>query len=320
MYRGDYKGEAFYSALKVGDIENGNYAEINNLGRFTLYGDAFIDFTYNTIYYVDGTNGDDSNSGLSWDKALATITAGVAKLNALGSRGLLYVAPGFYLEAAGVELTASKCGIVAFGLPEDTVWFGSGVTGVVGASTTDLLIIKGGNNIIKGMSLFTYKDDKASIKFDDTGGGYAGSFNIIENCWFSPQAQDGVGYGIHFLGGNSNIIQNCRFEGAKTAGILIASNEGNPIRNVIRDNLIIGCYDGISITSAAELISQRNIFAAGYVAAANYNSSITATAGFTAGLITSVNDRNQGANQAGSYTNGGAGTLNVIDPAYAVTV
>lgn len=46
-FRGVYKGVGYFTALKVGNIDNGNYAEINNAGEIKFYGEStqWTDFT-----------------------------------------------------------------------------------------------------------------------------------------------------------------------------------------------------------------------------------------------------------------------------------
>lgn len=54
-----------------------------------------------TNYFVDGTNGSDSNSGLNWNETFATIQAAMDAVTALGverGRSTIYVAPGGYQE------------------------------------------------------------------------------------------------------------------------------------------------------------------------------------------------------------------------------
>jgi len=241
------------------------------------------------VRYVDGSKSV-SGDGKTWDSAFATITEGIAAMNALSELGAtLLIAPGFYIEVAGIELTASDCLIKAIGLPEDTVLFGSGTAGAVAAAAADLLIIKGGNNVIEGLGLYVHKDDKACIVFDDTGGGYAGSFNVIRGCYFSPQAQDGVGYGIKYSGGNVNIIEDNIFYGAKTAAILLTGSTGNPVRNVIRRNQMVGTAIGVQVTSANyNTLIKDNWFSAGSQSGENMTNAIVISVGMNAGSLTAA--------------------------------
>lgn len=241
------------------------------------------------VRYVDGSLSVSGN-GETWDTAFGTITEGITWLNTVSGKGAsLLIAPGFYIEnAANVPtLAANDCLIKAVGLPEDTVWFGSGADGAVAAATDHLLTINGGNNHIQGLGLYVHKNTKASIVFDDTGGGYAGSFNLITGCLFSPQTQDGLKYCIQYSGGNSNIIRGNIFMGALTAAILLTGNVGNPSRNVIEGNDFIGTGIGINITSANyNTIIRRNYFSAGSLASENMANAIDISAGMNAGLVT----------------------------------
>ena len=238
------------------------------------------------FYYVDANSS--GGDGESWESAFSTITEGIAKLNTLDGLGAtLFVAPGFYIEVSGIELTASDTAIFANGLNEDTVLFGSGTAGAVAAATANLLTIKGGNNLIEGLSFYNHSASYSSIVFDDTGGGYAGSFNVIRNCFFSPQAQDGVKYCIEYDGGNVNLIEGCIFMGAATAAIHIEGNVGNPSRNIIRNNQFVGTNIGININSANyNTLIQDNWFSAGSLSNENMTNAIVITASMNAGMVT----------------------------------
>jgi hypothetical protein len=239
------------------------------------------------FYYVKPDNAI-TGDGLSRETAYLTITEGITKLNTLSGKGAtLIVDPGFYIEVAGLTLSASDCMIIANGLPEDTVLFGSGTAGAVAAATDDLLTITGGNNSIVGLGLYNHSASYSSLVFNDTGGGYAGSFNLIKNCYFSPQAQDGVGYCIKYEGGNVNIIEDNFFYGAATAAILLTGNVGNPVRNVIRRNHFVGTAIGVHITSANyNTLIDSNWFSAGSQSGESMTNAITISAGMNAGSVT----------------------------------
>jgi hypothetical protein len=241
------------------------------------------------VRYVD-SNVSSSGDGKTWDKAFLTITEGITELNKLDGLGAtLLIAPGYYIEVAAdvPVLSASDCLIQGVGLPEDTVWYGSGTAGVAGASTDHLLTILGGNNQVDGLAMFTHKNDKACIRFIDTGGGYAGSYNVISNCYFPPLVQDLVGYSILYSGGTANQIINNKFYGCAVAAISMVGNVGKPIRNVISNNHFVGTTIGISVTddNYNTLISD-NWFSAGSETSEDMTNAINLSAGFTAGTIT----------------------------------
>jgi len=239
------------------------------------------------VRYVDA-NVVESGDGKSWDGAFKTITEGVADVNTLSGKGAtLLIRQGFYMEVPPITVSAYDVLIQAVGLPEDTVLFGTGTAGVIAASADDLLKITGGNVHVDGLGLYNHKDDKACIVFDDTGGGYHGSFNKITRCYFSPQTQDGVGYGIKYSGGNVNYIFGNMFYGAKESAILLTGNVGNPTRNIIKGNHFVGTNIGVHITSANyNTLIADNWFSVGSQPNENMTNGVTIAAGMNAGKVT----------------------------------
>jgi hypothetical protein len=234
-----------------------------------------------------------SGDGRTWARAYKTITEGIAALNALGNVGAtLLIAPGFYLELSGLEITVNDVAIYGIGLPEDTVLFGTGTAGAVAAATDHLLTISGGNCHVSGLTFYNHKSDKDCIHLDGTAGDYHGGFNIIEDCYFSPQAQDGFRYAIHIDGGACNIIRGCTFEGAATAGIYMSDTNAahNPSRTRIEDNVFSGCNIGISLANAVhQVIVWRNLFCAGNLSGETMTNAITGNATSTGRLVVAGN-------------------------------
>ncbi len=223
----------------------------------------------------------------------------------------IVVMPGFYQLAATIALDKNDIRIEAVGTPEDTMLFGSGSVSSVTASDYDLFTVTGNNNTIDGLGLFTYKNTKAAIKLDDAGGAATAGFNVIKNCYFSPQAADGQAYGVQFAGGSVNWIVNNVFEATKTAGILLTGSVGNPARTLIRGNEFIGTGDqGIHITSAnyqTRIIG--NYFTPGSQSGYNMTKGIIISAGMNAGdVMYADNIFNLAA--ADVITDGGSGTVN----------
>ena len=74
-----------------------------NSFSYNLYGDPQVHYSQNgnvTDYYVDQVNGDNSNSGLSWNDAVKTITSAVLRCDtgAPGYPDVIHVAAGTYTE------------------------------------------------------------------------------------------------------------------------------------------------------------------------------------------------------------------------------
>jgi len=239
------------------------------------------------IRYIAERSG--SGDGTSRDTAFNNFTDGINWLNENTDKGAtLIVMPGFYIEKASdiPMLTANDCLIMGLDLPEQTVLFGSGLRGSIAEATDDLLKIKGGRNYIYGLGLYVHKDTKSCILFDDTGAGYAGSFNRIEGCYFSPQAQDGMGYGIKYLGGNVNQIINNIFYGTKEAAIHMGSQVGNPVRNIIAGNEFVGTHIGVNIDCANyNTHIKNNLFSEGTQANEDMTNAIVITASMSAGKV-----------------------------------
>jgi len=231
--------------------------------------DQFNVRDHDLVRYVDKSVTNTGN-GKTRSTAFKRFYEGIEWLNSNSGKGAtLIVIPGFYIEAASniAALSASDCMIKGIGNPDDTVIFGSGTDDTVDAATDDLLTVSGGNNVIDGLSLFVYKNTKSALLTDDTGGGYAGSFNLFSRLFFSRQAADGQKYGVNMQGGNYNTFLNCWWTGScKDAGVYIASNAGNPSYNRFLNCWFNGTgTDGILIGASAaynHLVSEC-IFQAG---------------------------------------------------------
>ncbi|MDD5353068.1 MAG: right-handed parallel beta-helix repeat-containing protein [Candidatus Omnitrophica bacterium] len=242
-------------------------------------------------YHVAKT-GNDSQDGKSLSAAFLTITKAITVINALAAtvRGVvLYIHPGFYIEVSGITLTHNHVKIYAVDpTPESTVLFGSGTAGSVTEATDHAFKIHSGYNKLVGLTFYTHKNTKAALYLDDVlGGADYGGFNIIDGCYFSPQAQDGMAYCIEMKGANRNIIRNCRLEGAATAGIRLYSGVGNPVGNIFENNDIIGTAIGIAIQAANyNTIIRKNWFSAGVQSGEAMTNAINLTTGMTAGKVT----------------------------------
>lgn len=242
-------------------------------------------------YHVSPT-GNDSQSGKSLSAAFLTPEKGIEKLNALSSNikgAVLWIHPGFYFVKDGQILTKYHTRIKAVNpVPENTVFFFSGTSGELAAATLDGLTVKSGYNIITGITMYVHKNTKAALVLTDhTDGGDEGGFNIIDKCYFSPQAQDGMAHCLKNIGANSNIIRNCRFEGAATAAIDISSNIGNPVKTFIENCDFIGTNIGINIQCANyNTMIRENWFSAGVQSGENMTNAIVITSGMTAGKLT----------------------------------
>ena len=244
------------------------------------------------VYYVDG-NKSASGDGKTWGGAFATITEGITALNSSSNKNsILYIGEGYYIEAAGVTLSANDCTIVGLGNGADAVvWFGTGTTGTVDAATDDLLTITGNNNKFVNMGFYVHKDTKCAIVLDDTGGASTASFNEFIDCNFTREAANGQSAGIKFLGGNYNRIEGCVFTASsKDAGIIINSQTGNPSQNVIRGCEFTGIAYAIDFGAVGHnTLIDRNFFMTGSLSGDAMTAAIETTGAGAAYILVTDN-------------------------------
>ena len=168
----------------------------------------------NRIYHVSAEDGDDNNSGLSWEKAKLTIMAAVnlARYEAGGTtinytdkgiKSLVLVAPGHYNERVAWS---------GYGL--DLVGCGHGRPG------------KDYGVSINYDQALTLADDVYVVAF-------GGSGNSIRNLYISC---DEAMPGVTILAGDNNLIENCVIHSDNslmTYGIHATSLKGTEIRDCI---------------------------------------------------------------------------------------
>lgn len=218
------------------------------------------------VFYVDG-NISASGDGKTWNGAFKTFTEGITALNASSNKNsILYVGEGYYIEAAGLELSANDCTIVGVGNGADSnVLFGTKTTGTVDDAEADLLTITGNNNKIVNMGFYVHSDSYYAVVFDDTNDASTASFNELIGCSWTREEANGEKAGVYFKGGNYNRIENCVFTAAcKDGGIIFYSGEGNPSQNVIKNCEFSGIDYPIKIGAVAHnTLIDHNYFMTG---------------------------------------------------------
>lgn len=240
-------------------------------------------------YYVS-PNGNEKD-GKSLNTAFKTITKGVDALNNLDPKikgAILYIAPGTYIEIAGIELNTDYNNIICINQnPGRTYLLGSGNDGEATPASDDLLKITGRNNKIIGLTTFCYSINYSNIKFfDQSGGGGYGGGNLIENCYFSLFTEDLNKYDIDILGGGRNIIKNCIFEGPSDAAIKIDYGYGAPSDTKIEGNTFLGTNIGINIEgNTFNTIIEKNTFLIGSKTGESMVNAIVITVEFTDGKV-----------------------------------
>jgi len=225
---------------------------------------------YGKIYFVDKKNGSDTNNGLSWANAVATIAKAIALSNATIDWGgdpwlvdnYIIIAPGEYKE--NLESMPHSCHLIGLGVPgTDTAVEINPVTGKAIAAATAI-----------GVHLY-------NIRFEGEGSGDIcdfGTFNcsIIENCQFVPKSAN-MAAAISFDDCKETIIRNNRF----TTGAIdlvcdygIKFNGGDEKychNTIIEDNQIVnavkaagtGIYIQDTCTATGAVIRRNRIILAG---------------------------------------------------------
>ena len=267
-----------------------------------------------------------TGDGTSIDKAYKTFTEAVARIRALSTAALkkgytIFLMSGLSIEKAGIVIDFDDLWVIGTGLPDDAVLFGSGATGSVSAATDHLLKISGGSFFISGVTMYTHKDTKAAVYLGAADAdGYTGSFGTIQNCFISPQGGgNGQGYGFYLEGACMVTIDQCDIRGCKSAAVLVTDSTvrgGN--RNIIRNNFIVGCKYGLSITGIAHNTTfEGNTVIDGSDADEVLTKCLVASAGFSSGGLFIVNNYLEAADKAGSITNGGTPTAVHIGNQYS---
>lgn len=196
-------------------------------GGIPVGGDGSGNSVWGTAYFVDATNGSDSNTGKSPEAAMATIQAALNKTTA--SKGdKVYVRNGAYAET----LTMTKADVHLIGQSRDGVV----ITGDTNA--TDVLTITGSDCSVRNASFrgFDTGSDITHIAVDADN-------CKIDNCHFSGNENQ-----IEVTTVDYCIITNCDFvtPDDTTDGICIRFEDAN-------DCKVLGCNFQIDTASDAIL-------------------------------------------------------------------
>lgn len=204
------------------------------------------------LWWVDPTNGDDNNSGLNPDVAVATTAQAIvlAKADATAkskTRGKWYI-----MRMPGTETLTGKISFDLHGLhliglptnpekPEDVLYYfpsadenAIDVTKPCEIAGVEICAIWTGSQV--------YDADGCSLRLDGDAGGFAGNFCHIHHCSFPGWGEYG---GICLNAGSYSVIEECLFETSLTAGILLLGHTRNVVNNHIRRNRFDGPTYGI---------------------------------------------------------------------------
>ena len=177
-----------------------------------------------TIYFVDGTNGDDSNDGLLWTSAYASIN-GALDNGSAGDR--FYLAPGDYDEGEEVAITLDDISIIGSGD------FNRNVSLLLSDTASHHLITVNANNVkLVGLGLTQTKDTYDAIRIASTVSSYK---TRISGCRF-----DGYGQGEYAVHTGTTydspdvVVDNCVFRSWQTACIY-----ANATRDIYKNNIFL---------------------------------------------------------------------------------
>lgn len=205
------------------------------------------------VYFVDGTNGDDNNTGLdSWANAKATIQAAVTAASAFDTVVIAPIAmaagatdPGNYAETIIIPATTEGLRLVGYtrgrtqgGLPQ--IKKGSG--------STALLTIRAPGCLIQNLGFNGGSSTGGGILLDDDGSTKTAFGTTIENCHFkncvgSTATNAATGGAIQWAstgGAFQVLIKSCRFY--KNVGDIVVKGTGGSVPQdvVIEDCVFSG--------------------------------------------------------------------------------
>lgn len=247
------------------DEENQELQAYNN-------GVEIIQYPLGNVYYVDGTNGSDTNSGTSWTNSFATIQKAFNTAGTAGGRGRskIYVAPGGYAEDLTTPLNAdAPFGQLIAVNPTPGRSFGAVYLSPASAATP-VLTIQARGWLIRGFE-FDPNSGGAIVIGGTTSGNHGGG-TIIEDSLFNG---GGVAlFGIDWQNSiNGNALCTVRnntfydFNPGTTAACMKCSNSGidQPTLALIENNIFEGSDNYIDMNPRgfkSSVIRNNTFFAA----------------------------------------------------------
>ena len=221
---------------------------------------------FSDVWYVDGDNGSDSDTGVDPEHAFATIQAGI---DAASSQDTVYIRtlapdadasePGTYEEDLSIPYAKHGLSLIGVGATNGLQPFGG--PKVKNATATTLLDVKASNVYIKGLQFnCTRNSGTYGIRLQGIAGyaTLAGSVGtVIEDCYFK-NASATYG-GIYVYGGYEVRISRCTFHlGTNALGVIFHStpvpNNGHLIEySNFKSN------NGVVVTLYLDLASSKDI-------------------------------------------------------------
>lgn len=198
--------------------------------------------TSGSVYYVDGTNGSDSNDGTSWSQAKATIQAAVT---AAGANGVVYVIPKAITDYTGDPTSYAETVIIPathYGLSIIGVNRGQTQGGLPqikkGSGTTALLTIRAAGCLIANMGF--------------NGAGSTGGGILLDDDYAAKTAFGTTITGCHFKNCKGSTATN-----AATGGAICWSSAGNAWQVLIENNIFYKNVGDIVLLGTTNTVPQN---------------------------------------------------------------
>lgn len=171
---------------------------------------------FGTVFYVDGTNGSDSNDGTSPNNAIQTLAQAITD-SAAGDT--IVIAPGTYTVDVGVASIAPKA---------DQTWLGAKPS--LGAAPSVIIVADADDHVNSPMAIdvngVVFKDIEFKLIAGGTNALYileaaqttAVRGLVFEDCWFNMNSVDAAGVlGLRFNDATNAVtglvMRHCRFVG-----------------------------------------------------------------------------------------------------------
>lgn len=197
-----------------------------------------INHLYGKKYFADTVNGSDTNTGLSWMQAKATIQAAVnaARKDSAGDIittkdhcAYVFVAPGHYNES--VLYGAYNLHIIGMGCPVPGKDYGVSINYDGAVDEYAAVLMQGSGNSLRNLHI-QMAEALPAILIDN------GDNHLIKNCVIECDGTNAT-YGIQANSLKGSKIENCIIINPITAGIYAAGGaEHYTINGHIKDNII----------------------------------------------------------------------------------
>ncbi len=237
--------------------EQGGDRMVVAVGGELLVEGAIRGLAPSNVYFVDGDNGADTNDGLSWAGAFATIQAA---LTAAVAGDTIYVLP--KATAAGgtdptdyaetLTIAAGKSGLRLIGVSSGVAQ-GAQPHIKKGSGSTALLTVRSPGCLISGLSFNGSGSTGGGILLDDDAATKSAFGTVIENCFFknckgSAAAATGGAIQWSAAGGAWQVrISGCHFFQNRGGIVLLGTSGSRP-----KDVIIEKCTFGSDVNTAVD--------------------------------------------------------------------